>query len=137
MHMADHSLIHILDIEEAINYWRGQPQAIQGVQLAKPLRALAQVYGVMVYEKLQHIDASSLSAPAMQAWLTWYETTPDTPCIAICSTSQGDDVCKGCGRTFQEVQHWTGMTPVEKRQVWRRIQTEGTALHFTRYKERV
>lgn len=48
------------------------------------------------------------------AWLAWYEsTTPDTPCIAICSTSQGDDVCKGCGRTFEEVQHWLSISPVQ------------------------
>ena len=31
----------------------------------------------------------------------WYAHTPDAPCIAICSTSQGDAVCKGCGRTVR------------------------------------
>ena len=40
-------------------------------------------------------------ARARDAWLAWYATTPDAPCIAICSTSQGDDVCKGCGRTLR------------------------------------
>ena len=63
-------------------------------------------------------------------------TTPDTPCIAICSTSQGDDLCKGCGRTFDEVQHWPAMGPAAKRQVWRRITLEHTAWRFTRYAER-
>ena len=61
---------------------------------------------------------------------------PDAPCIAICSTSQGDAVCKGCGRTFDEVQHWTEMTPAEKRATWRRITQEGTAWRFNRYAER-
>ncbi len=61
---------------------------------------------------------------------------PDTPCIAICSTSQGDDDCKGCGRTFAEVQYWTEMAPPEKRAVWRRITLHGDAWRFNRYRER-
>lgn len=27
----------------------------------------------------------------------------DSPCVARCSTALGDAVCKGCGRTFEEV----------------------------------
>ena len=61
---------------------------------------------------------------------------PDAPCIAICSTSQGDAICKGCGRTFEEVQHWTEMSPGEKRSTWRRITNENTAWRFNRYAER-
>jgi uncharacterized protein len=63
-------------------------------------------------------------------------TRPDTPCIAICSTAQGDDICKGCGRTFEEVTNWVIMTDEEKNVVWDRIESEGTALRFTTYKER-
>ena len=66
----------------------------------------------------------------------WYQTTADTPCIAICSTSQGDAQCKGCGRSFDEVQRWTEMTPGAKRAVWRRITQEGSAWRFNRYAER-
>jgi predicted Fe-S protein YdhL (DUF1289 family) len=73
---------------------------------------------------------------AYAAWLAWYDSTPDTPCIAICSTSQGDAHCKGCGRTFDEVQHWPEFDPVQKRQTWRRITTEGLAWRFNRYAER-
>jgi len=73
---------------------------------------------------------------AREAWLTWYHTTPDAPCIAICSTSQGDSECKGCGRTFEEVQHWTAYTPGEKRIIWRRITQEARAWRFNRYAER-
>ena len=73
---------------------------------------------------------------AHAAWKAWYDTTPDTPCIAICSTSQGDAVCKGCGRTFDEVQHWPGMSPGEKRATWRRITLEASAWRFDRYAER-
>ncbi|MDO9197407.1 DUF1289 domain-containing protein, partial [Rhodoferax sp.] len=73
---------------------------------------------------------------ALAAWMEWYASTPDTPCIAICSTSQGDEQCKGCGRSFAEVQHWTEMRPVEKRATWRRITLEGSAWRFNKYAER-
>ncbi len=101
-----------------------------------PTRALAEVYAVMAFERRHEIDPSSLPKAAMQAWLAWFESTPDTPCIAICSTSQGDDVCKGCGRSFAEVQYWTEMQPVQKRATWRRITQEGTAWRFNKYAER-
>jgi predicted Fe-S protein YdhL (DUF1289 family) len=68
--------------------------------------------------------------------MTWYESTPDTPCIAICSTSQGDEECKGCGRSFEEVQYWTEMRPAEKRQTWRRITMECSSWRFNKYAER-
>ena len=101
--------IHITDIESAINFWR---------------------------TKTPSLESAALPEAAWQAWLTWYESTPDTPCIAICSTSQGDEVCKGCGRTFAEVQYWTEMQPVQKRATWRRITQEGTAWRFNKYAER-
>lgn len=62
--------------------------------------------------------------------------TSDTPCIAICSTAQGDDICRGCGRTFAEVTNWVIMTDEEKEVVWQRIESEATALRFTKYKDR-
>lgn len=61
---------------------------------------------------------------------------PSSPCIAVCSTSQGDDICKGCGRTFKEVSLWLEMTPEQHEHVWQRIETERTALRYTRYQER-
>jgi predicted Fe-S protein YdhL (DUF1289 family) len=77
-----------------------------------------------------------MPAGACAAWLAWYASTPDAPCIAICSTSQGDAICKGCGRSFDEVQHWPAYSPAQKRSVWRRITMEGTAWRFNRYAER-
>jgi predicted Fe-S protein YdhL (DUF1289 family) len=90
----------------------------------------------MAYEQQTQIEESSMSPEAKEAWMVWYETTPDAPCIAICSTSQGDAVCKGCGRTFDEVQYWPSMQAAQKRQTWRRITLEGTAWRFNRYAER-
>ena len=98
--------------------------------------ALAEVYARMVYQRTDEIAEDDMPPEAMFAWLAWYDTTMDTPCIAICSTSQGDATCKGCGRTFGEVQNWLELGPVQKRAVWRRITMQGTALRFTRYKER-
>jgi len=128
--------IHITDIEAAINHWRIKNPSPDGVSLPRELRALAEVYGQMVYFKQDHADEFSLPLAAAQAWQDWYQSTPDTPCIAICSTSQGDDWCKGCGRTFDEVQLWIEMTPGEKRGVWQRITADGTSWRFNKYAER-
>ncbi|MBC5782806.1 DUF3717 domain-containing protein [Ramlibacter sp. USB13] len=128
--------IHITDIEAAINFWRERHPSPDGVTLAPELRALAEVYALMVFYREDEADERSLPAKARAAWMAWYESQPDTPCIAICSTSQGDAQCKGCGRSFEEVQRWTEMSPAEKRQVWRRITLHGDAWRFNRYAER-
>jgi predicted Fe-S protein YdhL (DUF1289 family) len=128
--------IHITDIETAINHWRERSPSPDGFTLAPEVRALAEVYALMVYRHEDHADEASFPLQALAAWKVWYDTTPDTPCIAICSTSQGDDQCKGCGRSFDEVQHWLGYTPAEKRSVWRRITLEHSAWRFNRYAER-
>ena len=128
--------LHITDIEAAINYWRARAPSPDGVTLGPELRALAEVYALLVYYREDEADARGFPPKAMAAWQVWYDTTPDTPCIAICSTSQGDEVCKGCGRFFEEVQRWTELSPAEKRQTWRRITQEDSAWRFNRYAER-
>jgi predicted Fe-S protein YdhL (DUF1289 family) len=128
--------IHITDIESAINWWRDKSPSPDGVSLCAELRALAEVYALLVYYHEVECDEASMPPQAKAAWLAWYDTTPDAPCIAICSTSQGDDLCKGCGRTFDEVQFWPQMTPGEKRVTWRRITLENSAWRFNRYAER-
>ncbi|MDT7836619.1 DUF3717 domain-containing protein [Aquabacterium sp. OR-4] len=128
--------IHITDIESAINWWRERSPSPDGLSLSPPVRALAEVYALMVYYRESLADERSMPAAARNAWLDWYHSTPDAPCIAICSTAQGDAICKGCGRSEDEVQHWPQLSPTEKRLVWRRITTEGTAWRFNRYAER-
>ena len=128
--------IHITDIEAAINYWRERKPSPDGVTLAPELRALAEVYALMVFYRHDEAAEQGFPPAAYAAWRAWYETTPDTPCIAICSTSQGDETCKGCGRSFDEVQRWTEMDPVEKRVTWRRISLQASAWRFNRYAER-
>ena len=128
--------IAITDIEAAINFWRDRAPSRGGIVLADATRALAEVYAQLVYLRALEVDDAALPPAAYAAWLQWYDATPDTPCIAICSTSQGDAQCKGCGRSFAEVQQWLAMDAVEKRAVWQRINREGTAWRFNRYAER-
>lgn len=45
----------------------------------------------------------------------------DSPCIAHCSTALGDNVCRGCFRTFLEVAQWSALAPDDKRHVWGRL----------------
>jgi predicted Fe-S protein YdhL (DUF1289 family) len=129
--------LHILDIESAINWWRARSPSPDGIGACAEVRALAEVYALMVFYRESTCDETTMPSAAHEAWLAWYATTPDAPCIAICSTSQGDAVCKGCGRFFDEVQNWPAMSPVDKRATWRRITAEGTAWRFNRYAERV
>jgi uncharacterized protein len=128
--------LHITDIERAINWWRERSPSPDGITACAEVRALAEVYALMVYYHEHECDGGSMPAAARDAWLAWYASTPDAPCIAICSTAQGDAVCKGCGRTEDEVQDWTVFTPAEKRAVWRRITMAATAWRFNRYAER-
>lgn len=127
--------IHVVDIEAAINWWLAR-EAGDGLALPAAVRPLADVYALMIHQGKDRWPADLLTDAALQAWMAWYETTPDAPCIAICSTSQGDTVCKGCGRRFDEVQHWIAMDPLTKRDIWRRITVEGTAWRFQRYADR-
>ena len=103
---------------------------------ANRLIMLAEAYALLAWNRATELSADTLGPKALEAWLVWYTTTPDSPCIAICSTAQGDPVCKGCGRTFDEVQHWPALDPFEKRSVWHRITLDATAWRFNRYAER-
>ena len=45
-----------------------------------------------------------------------------TPCVGICSTTYGDDVCRGCKRFIHEVINWNAFKPEEKEAVWKRLE---------------
>lgn len=47
---------------------------------------------------------------------------PDSPCVALCSTALGDEVCLGCGRTFAEVANWVCFDVEQKERVWQRLE---------------
>lgn len=128
--------IHLCDIESAINWWRERAPSVDGVAAGDEVAALAEVYAPMVRRREATIAEDAIPGRARAAWLAWYAQMPDSPCIAICSTAQGDAVCKGCGRSEDEVRDWTRLSPAEKREVWRRISADGTAWRFNRYAER-
>lgn len=46
-----------------------------------------------------------------------------TPCIGVCSTVFGDEVCRGCKRFQYEVIQWNAFTSSEKRSVLDRLET--------------
>ncbi|MFC3457160.1 DUF1289 domain-containing protein [Massilia haematophila] len=68
-------------------------------------------------------DPRDKPAPAQAAAGTAPQR-PDTPCVAVCSTTF-DDVCRGCGRTVAEVANWVSMTAEQKELVWERILAQG------------
>ena len=53
-----------------------------------------------------------------------HKITSDSPCIGHCTTVLGDDVCRSCQRTFDEITRWVEMSEEERRQVNRRIALE-------------
>jgi len=134
--LAQADTIHITDLESAINYWRTQHPCDDDASLPPDLEVLAEVYAQMIMHRAMEVEAARIPQHALDAWIAWYATTKDTPCIAICSTSQGDAECKGCGRSEQEVHGWLALSPFAKRKVWLRITNEGRALRFNRYAER-
>ncbi|NCX93995.1 MAG: DUF1289 domain-containing protein, partial [Gammaproteobacteria bacterium] len=44
-----------------------------------------------------------------------------TPCIGICSTVYGGDVCRGCKRFADEVVEWNGFDSDRKRAILDRL----------------
>jgi len=49
------------------------------------------------------------------------EITSVSPCNGHCTTVLGDDVCRSCLRTFDEITRWVGMSEDERYAVNRRI----------------
>lgn len=51
------------------------------------------------------------------------EITADSPCVGHCTTVLGDNVCRSCLRTFDEITRWVEMNEEERRAVNLRIAT--------------
>ena len=50
----------------------------------------------------------------------------DSPCVGICSaTALGDEICIGCGRTFDEVRLWNTLSDEQKIIINQRLQSGG------------
>lgn len=48
----------------------------------------------------------------------------DSPCIAQCTTALGDNVCRGCGRTFEEVTYWNLYSDQQRQVIMQRLATQ-------------
>ncbi|MEN9659868.1 MAG: hypothetical protein RL571_3333 [Pseudomonadota bacterium] len=49
---------------------------------------------------------------------------PSSPCIAVCSTALGDEICRGCGRSVVEVSTWVMMSEEQKEKIWARLEEQ-------------
>jgi len=45
-----------------------------------------------------------------------------SPCVGVCEMDSRSSLCRGCLRTLQEIQRWSGCDAAEKRAVWRDIE---------------
>jgi uncharacterized protein len=91
--------------------------------LQLPIRqagAQQELFSLVTLDALK--SARQVLAPLFN--FTMQKNRPDTPCVAVCSTTF-DEICRGCGRTVSEVAHWVFMTQEEKDLVWERITAEG------------
>ena len=41
----------------------------------------------------------------------------ETPCIDGCEIDGASGLCRGCGRTIDEIARWAGMSPEERRAI--------------------
>lgn len=48
--------------------------------------------------------------------------TDKTPCVGLCSTVYGDQVCRGCKRFSHEIILWNSYAPEHKAAVWLRLE---------------
>jgi len=45
----------------------------------------------------------------------------NTPCVGICSTVYGDEICRGCKRFYKEIIEWNGLTTNTKQIIFQRL----------------
>ena len=57
-----------------------------------------------------------------------------TPCLGICSTTYGDDVCRGCKRFIHEVINWNSQSNDEKEIVNSRLEEFKVTILSHRFK---
>jgi len=59
----------------------------------------------------------------MQTDCSHAEITAVSPCNGHCTTVLGDEVCRSCLRSFDEITNWIAMSDDERRWVNQRIAT--------------
>ena len=56
-----------------------------------------------------------------------------TPCVGICSTTYGDEVCRGCKRFQHEVIQWNSYSDQQKEIVWNRLEALKVQIMKTKF----
>src|SRR6185312_296117 len=51
-------------------------------------------------------------------------SSTESPCIGICSTVYGDDICRGCKRGYIEVIEWNRYTDQQKQVINQRLEQQ-------------
>jgi uncharacterized protein len=44
-------------------------------------------------------------------------TSIDTPCTRVCTLDPASGLCRGCGRTIDEIAGWRALAPAERRRI--------------------
>ncbi|RUR29509.1 DUF1289 domain-containing protein [Vreelandella andesensis] len=63
--------------------------------------------------------------PSASSNSTFQVARPLSPCIQICDIEPTSSLCRGCGRTLDEIACWGSMTEAEKAPVWERLEQAG------------
>ena len=45
----------------------------------------------------------------------------ETPCIKICTYDPGSGLCRGCGRTLEEITAWASMRTDERQRIMEQL----------------
>ena len=56
-----------------------------------------------------------------------------TPCVGICSTTYGDEVCRGCKSFQHEVIQWNSYSDQQKEIVWNRLEALKVQIMKTKF----
>ena len=73
------AVLTIAEIEQAINYWCTQESCGQGGALCAKARPLADVYGLMIYERATTVDVSGLTPEQLDAVRLGLDYRPPRP----------------------------------------------------------
>ena len=47
----------------------------------------------------------------------------ESPCVEVCQLRKGEDICRGCYRTLDEIARWGGMTSAQRRKIMHELRT--------------
>ena len=94
--------IHITDIEAAINYWRKKNPSPDGVTLPRELRALAEVYALMIFSKKMKPTNSHCHSRRQRLGKLGMPARPIHLALPFALRHKATPECKGCGRTLKK-----------------------------------